>query len=212
MNPAHRPSDTRPRTAPEPRRPGTSDRPGAPDRPARVPDPETLVGQLAIRWIEVRDRQRPLHQLEPFLAPALHHRLRTQLAPLPVPAWHPARLVRVHPDVVRRPDVFQASVVVRQAGRTTALAVRLERHLGQWRVVELTAPEAGLAPLATASLVTASHRRDAFDEVLDPAFPADLDGPAPSSSSVDHRDAVGPGPTASHAPQGAPVRPLRDSA
>jgi hypothetical protein len=40
-------------------------------------------------------------------------------------------------------------VLLEQAGRITALAIRLERHRGSWRVVELTSPEAGLAPLAT---------------------------------------------------------------
>jgi hypothetical protein len=62
--------------------------------------------------------------------------------------------------------VCEAAVVVEQGGRITAIAVRVERHRGAWRAVELTAPESGLPPLRTASLPDDHPVSDAFDEVL----------------------------------------------
>jgi hypothetical protein len=66
-------------------------------------------------------------------------------------------------------DACEASVLVEHGGRTTALAIRLERHRGRWRAVELTAPEAGLSGLTTASLGPDTPVRDAFDEAAEEA-------------------------------------------
>jgi hypothetical protein len=59
----------------------------------------------------------------------------------------------------------EATVLVERGGRTTAVAVRLERHHGCWRATELTAPESGYAPLPTRSSPRRERRLDAFDEV-----------------------------------------------
>lgn len=62
-----------------------------------------------------------------------------------------------------REDAYEMSVVVEQGPRVTAIALRLERHHGVWRAVDLTAPEAGLHPIS----ISAPRRHpDAFDEVL----------------------------------------------
>jgi hypothetical protein len=132
------------------------------------PDPRRLAGILARTWFEVRERRRPLAQLAPVLAPSLQRRLEHQLAHDPSPPMHPTRVRRVTASWPS-PEACEAAVVIERDGRTTALAVRLERHLGAWRVVELTAPEDGLPPLATASLPEGHRRRDAFDEVLEEA-------------------------------------------
>lgn len=130
------------------------------------PEPARLAGLLARAWLEVRARRRPLAQLAPLLAPAVRRRLAAQIAPVGDEAVTcPARVRRVvadHPS----PAACEAVVVVEQAERTTAIAVRLERHRGAWRVVELAAPEAGLPALRTASAPTAVPLPDAFDEVL----------------------------------------------
>lgn len=129
-------------------------------------DPIRVSALLVAAWSEVRLGQRPFGQLTPLLSPAARRRLAPQ-----VPPRSPAarQRVQVHKVIARRPrpDACEAVVLVRRGGRITAIAVRLERHLGRWRAVELTAPESGLTPLPTASLPTGYRRRDAFDEVAD---------------------------------------------
>jgi hypothetical protein len=133
------------------------------------PDPVRLAALLARTWLEVQAGQRPLAQLRPLVAPAVSHRLAAQLSPRI--AGTPGPPARVRKVVARWPSerACEATVLVERMGRTTALAIRLEAHRGTWRAVELSAPEAGLPALATASL-PADHRvRDAFDEVLEEA-------------------------------------------
>jgi hypothetical protein len=150
-----KPSSTRP-SGPRPRT----------GRPT-TPDPGRLASLLVRIWLEVRSGRRPLAQLAPLVAPAARRRLAAQLPtvrdirPTPVP--------RVRTVVVRHParDVCEAVVLVEGDVRTTAFAVRIERHRGLWRAVELTAPEMGLRPLPTASLGVDAPLRDAFDDVLD---------------------------------------------
>lgn len=130
------------------------------------PDPVRLAGLLARTWLEVRARRRPLAQLRPLLSPAVRQRLTTQVAPLDdARARQPARVRRV---VATTPcsHACEAVVVVAQGGRTTAIAIRLERHRGRWRAVELAAPEAGLPAMRTASSPHDTRPVDAFDEVL----------------------------------------------
>jgi hypothetical protein len=130
------------------------------------PEPRRLAALLARTWMEVREGRRPLAQLAPVLAPSLQRRLEHQLTVgSPAPS-HPTRVRRVA-ESWPTPTACEAAVSVERAGRTTAVAVRLERHLGAWRVVELTAPEDGLPALVTASLPDDHRRRDAFDEVLE---------------------------------------------
>ncbi|GGI03932.1 Rv3235 family protein [Egicoccus halophilus] len=150
-------------TAPAPGRPPAG-RPGrGPRRPA-APDPQRLAGLLVRAWLEVRAGRRTLRQLEPLVSPSVYQRLADQLPPAPRRAPL-GRVVRVR-ATSPTPRVCEAAVLVRCGPRTTAVAVRIERHLGQWRAVELTAPESGLAPLTTATLPPDWRPRDSFDEVL----------------------------------------------
>jgi hypothetical protein len=130
------------------------------------PDPRRLAGLLARTWLEVREGRRPLAQLSPLLAPSLQRRLEHLLVAAPRPDHHPTRIRRVRASWPT-PAACEAAVLVERDGRTTALAVRMERHLGAWRAVELTAPEDGLRPLPTASLPDGYRRRDAFDETCE---------------------------------------------
>ncbi len=133
------------------------------------PDPDRLARLLTQVWFEVRSGRRPFAQLAPLVAPALRRRL---LAQLPRGPWtRPPPVARIHRVISASPSTLahEASVLVEQDGRITAVAVRLERHHGAWRAVELTAPEAGLTPLVTASHPTYTRPRDAFDEVLEEA-------------------------------------------
>lgn len=134
------------------------------------PDPGRLAGMLARTWLEVRERRRPLSQLAPLLAPALRRRLEQQLVHSEPSRYHPTHVRRVTASWPS-PAACEAAVVIERDGRATAVAVRLERHLGAWRVVELTAPEDGLPALPTASLPDDHPRRDAFDEVFEDAGP-----------------------------------------
>jgi hypothetical protein len=145
-----RPSGPRPRTG----------------RPA-APDPGRLASLLVRVWLEVRAGRRPLSQLAPLVAPAACRRLAAQLPT--VHELHPAPIPRVRTVVARHParDVCEAVVLAEGEARTTAFAVRIERHRGVWRAVELTAPEVGLRPLPTSSLGPDAPLRDAFDDVLD---------------------------------------------
>lgn len=145
-------------------RPATRFREPATSHPG--PEPARLAGLLARGWLEVRARRRPLRQLAPHLAPAVLRRLEAQVAPPgDRAAAQPARVRRI---TATRPSqtACEAVVVVEQGGRTTAIAVRLERHRGAWRAVELAAPESGLPALRTASRASTRPRPDAFDEVL----------------------------------------------
>lgn len=140
------------------RRPGTT-RPPA-------PDPVRLAGLLTRAWLEVRSGRRPLSQLRPLVSPATFRRLAAQLRRLPAEASSDGYRIRRVVASSPSPGVCEATVLVEHHGRTTAIALRLERHLGAWRAVELTAPESGLRPLPTRSLPAGHVFRDAFDEVL----------------------------------------------
>ncbi len=131
------------------------------------PDPVELAGLLTRVWLEVSVGRRPLSQLEPLVAPALLRQLRVQLARRTLqPATARIRILTTR-DCRPAKAVREVSVVVAIDDRVSALAIRLERHQGAWRAVELTAPEAGLAPLRTASRPDPYRPRDAFDEVLE---------------------------------------------
>lgn len=133
-------------------------------------EPERLAGILARAWLEVLCGRRALAQLAPLVAPAVRRRLAAQLPTITERRGDAG--ARVRRVVARWPTAAacEATVLVEQAGRTTALAIRLEQHRGAWRAVELTAPEAGLPPLPTASLPVNHQPRDAFDDVLEPMW------------------------------------------
>jgi len=130
--------------------------------------PGRVAGLLVLAWSEVRAGRRPMRQLEPLLSPAIRRRLAIQAPPRCPPSHQPIAIRKV---VVRHPasDACEAVVLVERDRRVTAVAVRLERHLGRWRAVDLTAPEAGLTALPTASLPPGHRPRDAFDEVAEEA-------------------------------------------
>ncbi len=138
-------------------------------------DPARVAGLLVAAWTEVRRGERPLAQLGPLVSPAARCRL---LAQLPAPRTARPGPTRVRKVITRHPDsqVCEAVVLVETGRRVTAMAVRLERHLGRWRAVELTAPEAGLTALPTSSLPSGYRRRDAFDEVEEGQQRAAADG------------------------------------
>lgn len=129
-----------------------------PRRPENEPgeDLDQLAARMALVFLEVEVGRRPLPQLREILSPALYRRVgracqgRTR---------NPATSNRLTVDAVRSVfshrlsgDAFEASVIIDRGHRVTALALRLERHQGRWRVVELTAPEDGDRPRRTASL------------------------------------------------------------
>ena len=113
-------------------------------------DPERFVRLLLRVWFEVRAGDRPFAQLVPLLSPALRRRLLAQL-PRGVQrreAHTPAKVRRI---IVTspRPQAYDMSVLVEHEHRVTAIAVRLERHHGVWRAIEMTSPEAGFQPLSS---------------------------------------------------------------
>lgn len=161
MSATVRPDPTRP---PTPRPASTRPSRGPRRDGVQRPRPQAMAALLVGVWLEVRAGLRPLRQLEPLVTPVVYRRLGQQMPSVRELA-PPARVSRVRacsPGV----DVCEAAVTVSAGGRTTAVAVRLERHLGRWRAVELTAPEAGLTALTTGRLPSDRRARDAFDEVL----------------------------------------------
>lgn len=166
-------------TMPPNRPPATNRHPSHPPGP----DPARLAGLLARAWLEVREGRRPLRQLAPLVAPSVQRRLLAQMPTVPPPPRSPrARVRRVVATTPSR-NACEAVVLIEQGARTTAIAVRLERHRGAWRVVELTAPETGFRPLTTASLPAGAPRRDAFDEVLEEAGEPPMPPGIPSTRS-----------------------------
>ena len=142
-------------------------RPVAPSGPT-APDPEGLARLLVRVWFETQAGRRPFNQLAPLVSPALRRRLLSQLprasgSRRPQPAATIRRVVVTCP----RQEAFEMCVLVERDGRVTAVALRLERHRGAWRAVDMTAPEAGLLPLASPTETSTRPARDAFDEVLE---------------------------------------------
>lgn len=112
-------------------------------RPGSQPDPRRLATAVAKLFLEVEQGRRPLPQLEPLMCPALYARLRRTIEPR-----HPARGPRHRTVAVLSAHVYpaedgayDAAIVVRRDGRAGSLALRIQRHDGVWRVVELGRPE-----------------------------------------------------------------------
>jgi hypothetical protein len=149
---------------PPDRRPPRGGRP-APGEPARL-------AAAAARWyVEVEAGRRPFAQAAELLSPALRtrivarlHRQRAAGRATNQPGLRVVRNVRLWQV---RDDAYEAVAVVDRGTRTTALAMRLERHHGRWRITELTGPEHGEPPVrSTSRPEPPASRPDAFDEVL----------------------------------------------
>lgn len=134
-------------------------------RDRAAPTPEALAALLVRGAAEVIAGHRPVRQLEPLVAPILARRLTIELRRNRDRTATMPRVQRVLTAPPTPSGAVEATVLVERDGRTTAIAVRLERHRGAWRATELAAPESGYRPLATASAPDVSWRpRDAFDE------------------------------------------------
>lgn len=122
-------------------------------RPTRPEEAEIIVPALARWYLEYLAGHRTLEQVAGLVTPAVAARLeRRRLA---------ARSPRQRtPDpgiaaaVVRRVALrwmsstrCEALVLVARDGRTTALAITLQRHPERWRVTELASPEDGVPAL-----------------------------------------------------------------
>ena len=130
--------------------------------------PLRLIEAVALLYLEIEAGRRPASQLSRVLSPSVHRRLIARIRT----GRHRGRACPA-PDAVRAihtcqpaTGAIEASVVVSVAGRFRALAIRAERHLGTWRIVELASPEDGEAPRRTSSLTERAPQPDAFDEVL----------------------------------------------
>lgn len=135
-------------------------------RPPGHPDPVRLAEAVARAWLEVEAGQRPLAQLEGVLAPALLARLAARLRRRGRPRGAAPGGAALSLRVDRPgPHACDVAVAVRAGERVGALVVRVERHRGAWRVVELARPEDGQGTRVTGSLPEARRPHDAFDEV-----------------------------------------------
>ena len=126
-------------------------RPVGTRRPVQRRDPsrpelERFLCVVVRACLEVRSGRRPVSQLDGLVSPVVAKRLR-RLLPRPgrTPVEAPlATAVRIVDAAWPAQQVCEATVLVTQAQRTTAMAVRAERHRGAWRIVELAAHADGL--------------------------------------------------------------------
>jgi len=131
------------------------DRPSG-GRPPAGPDPVRLARAVVVTWLEIEAGRRPLEQLAPLLAPVIARRIAASVRDnrrRGVVTWGPGAdtVVACHGQSLDEGSC-DAVVVVRTGRRIAAVAVRLERHRGAWRVVELARPEDGYDAVRTASL------------------------------------------------------------
>lgn len=111
-----------------------------PARRTGAPDPVRLIRLAARAYLEIEAGRRPLSHLEPLLAPGLVVRLAASLprGRSPGPAVDAVRTVRCSQP---SEDTVDGVAVVRRGQRVGALSIRVERHRGSWRIVELALPE-----------------------------------------------------------------------
>lgn len=109
---------------------------------AGAPDLDDLVRGIVQCWLEVEARRRPLTQLAPLMSPILRTTVARRLA-AGRRSGRPGSAGRIRSTIVqhRGVDHVEAAVTIERDGRVTAVAVTLGRYRGQWRLVELAAPE-----------------------------------------------------------------------
>lgn len=139
-------------------------RPTAARRITRPTDPaeaERLVPALARWYLEYLAGHRGLEQLGDLVTPAVAARLRHRRGDargsptVPDPAVAATTVVR---STLRWPSDTrcEATVLVLRDGRTTAVAITLQRHPDRWRVTELASPEDGVPALRATPVPTRS--------------------------------------------------------
>lgn len=124
--------------------------PGEPDSrvpanpPVPLPPPETAIQRLALYAFEAIEGTRSISQLAGTVTPEVVRELQARrslrverrtlihdqrrIVALP----GPAHTSRPHPEIV------EAAVVLHARGRTSVVALRLERNAERWRATELT--------------------------------------------------------------------------
>lgn len=138
--------------------------PGALREPECGPESEEDLRRLALAYaqlyLEVESGLRPRHAVEPMMEPRLCAKLKDHwLRPGPLRTPAAVRVQRCGPDC------FEAAVSVRGVRRSGALALRLERREGRWRVAEAGRPEDGALPEGE---VPPDGELCAFDLVIPP--------------------------------------------
>lgn len=121
-------------------------------RPTHRDEAERIVPALARWYLEFLAGHRTLDQLGDLITPAVADRLRrrqldTRGQPV-VPDPGVAATTIVRAALRWTSDTrCEATVLVLRDGRTTALAITLQRHPDRWRVTELASPEDGMPAL-----------------------------------------------------------------
>lgn len=121
-------------------------------RPTQRDEAERLVPALARWYLEFLAGHRTLEQLGDLITPAVSARLRRRQLDargepvIPDPRVAATTVVRA--ELRWTSDTrCEATVLVVRDGRTTALAITLQRHPDRWRVTELASPEDGVPAL-----------------------------------------------------------------
>jgi hypothetical protein len=142
-----------------------------------------LLGGLAVTMVEMEQGLRSVSTLDEHASPAARRRIRAVVRASGRRKGRDRRGRRTAPTRVLRTTAFypsagavEGAVLVDEAGRVRAFAIRLERKGATWRIVELAPPEAGLAPAVTVASTTAGPRRSVTagsDAASGTASPAD---------------------------------------
>lgn len=129
-----------------------------PGRPTR-PTLRALAADFVRLFLEVEAGRRPTDHLLPLMDPLLYAALEGRW----VRRGPAGQLVRVT-GVLTAPDCYDAVAVVRRGERYGAIALRLLRRRGSWRVSDANRPEDG--PLPAPAVPPPEEGLDAFDLVL----------------------------------------------
>ena len=117
---------------------------------ARVtPDPAEVLPAIARLIIQVLAGRRPLSQIEHMLSPAVATRLAARVRSQYRSDEVPNDRVRIRhlSSCWVHANACEGVVMVDGAKRSTALAIRIERHQGRWRVTEAAGPEFAWRPI-----------------------------------------------------------------